>query len=65
MENSGFNITIINGNNATIHATSSSSDENKLIVNHDNIRTFFMSNLTIEGFNTAVENLNGSYLPEG
>ena len=60
MENSGFNITVINGNNATIHATSSSSDENKWIVNHDNNRTFFISNLTIEGFNTAVENLNGS-----
>ncbi|WP_295621087.1 hypothetical protein [uncultured Methanobrevibacter sp.] len=60
MENSGFNITVINGNNATIHATSSSSDENKWIVNHDNNRTFFISNLTIEGFNTVIENLNGS-----
>ena len=60
MENSGFNITVINGNNATIHSTSSSSDENKWIVNHDNNRTFFISNLTIDGFNTAVENLNGS-----
>ena len=60
MENSGFNITVINGNNATIHSTSSSSDENKWIINHDNNRTFFISNLTIEGFNTAVENLNGS-----
>ena len=58
-ENNGFNIILINGNGATIHASSGDRDENKWFVNQYN-QTFAVSNLTVEGFNIAIENLNGT-----
>lgn len=54
----GFNIININGHGSTIKVNSGDRDENKWVTITDGC-IFSASNLIVEGFNTAVENLGG------
>ena len=56
---SGFDVININGKGSTIKANSGSRDENKWVSISD-VCIFAASNLIIDGFNTAVENLGGT-----
>ena len=55
----GYNTITIMGNGSTIRGGAKDRDEKKLLVINDDI-TFITNNLTISGFNTAVECLKGT-----
>lgn len=54
----GFDIININGHGTKIYTKSSDSDENKWAILGEN-KILSVSNLTIEGFNTGIENFAG------
>ncbi|WP_407415807.1 hypothetical protein, partial [Methanobrevibacter sp.] len=55
---SGYSVVNIFGNGAKIKATSKDRDENKWIVTSPN-QVYTINNLTVEGFNTAIDNREG------
>ena len=57
-ENNRFDVVNIYGNGAKIKASSKDRDENKWIVTKSN-QVYMIDNLTVEGFNNAIENREG------
>lgn len=60
MKKMGYNTITIMGNGSTILGCAKDRDEKKWLVVEDNNVKFIASNLTISGFNTAVECLKGT-----
>ena len=57
---SGFDAIIIDGHGSRIKVSSGKRDENKFACVEKNNTVFMVSNLVIEGFNCAIENLGGT-----